>query len=122
MSKEENDMITQLKKAIRNAESQHAYYRKRYNATDAPPSVTPYLKLATIYRKQKNYQGEVEVLERFVKIITTEDGQVHAFQQSTRDMLTRLERARQLIDPCLAIDPYFFLLKRIFLTVHTLFT
>ena len=27
-----------------------------------------------------------------------------------------------LIDPCLAIDPYFFLLKRIFLTVHTLFT
>ena len=27
-----------------------------------------------------------------------------------------------IIDPCLAIDPYFFLLKRIFLTVHTLFT
>ena len=42
------------------------------------------------------------------------------------DMAAQLVRAiRRIalaIDPCLAIDPYFFLLKRIFLTVHTLFT
>ena len=69
MPKEENDTIAHLKKAIRNAESQLTYYRKRYGAIGAPPSVTPYLKLATIYRKQKNYQAEVEVLERFVKRI-----------------------------------------------------
>jgi hypothetical protein len=96
MSEEGNDKIAQLKKAVRNAESQLAYYRKRYNAVGAPPSVTPYLKLATIYRKQRNYQAEVEILERFVKQITTQDGQVNAFQQSTRNMLTRLERAREL--------------------------
>jgi len=56
---EEDDAIAQLKKDVRNAESQVAYYRKRHNAFAAPPSIIPYLKLATIYRKQKNYQAEV---------------------------------------------------------------
>ena len=96
MAAEENDAIGQLKKAIRNAESQHAYYRKRYNAIGAPPSVAPYLKLASIYRKQKDYGAEVKILERFVRLITTEDGQVHVHQQSTKNMLSQLERARQL--------------------------
>lgn len=96
MSEEEHDTIAHLKKAIRNAERQLAYHQKGCKAIGAPPDREPYLKLAVIYRRQRNYQAEVGILERFVKRITTEDGQVHVYQQSTRNMLTRLERARQL--------------------------
>jgi len=92
---EENDKIAELKKAIRAAESQHAYYRTRYGCPGGLDE-WPYLKLATIYRKRKDYHAEIKVLERFFSKITTEDGHIHTSTKAQEHLLVRLKKAQQL--------------------------
>jgi len=50
-----------------------------------------YLQLAMIYRKEKRYEEEVEILERYL-------GQFKARGVAQRDLAERLVKAKQLTD------------------------